>query len=135
MSDQNTKRHKHADAIVAWANGETIEYRECPNSRWKPLVGVTPTAALAWYPHWEYRVRPKEVVAYSCVFNHQEPGKSFFTCKDKALEFYSTYLSICSVTGPAHLSPKSNNEVQDAIDTLCKYGYTVSLSLTNKDLK
>jgi hypothetical protein len=36
-------------------------------------------------------------------------------------------------TGPTHLSPKSNNEVQDAIGTLCKHGYTVSLSLTNKD--
>ena len=60
-------------------------------------------------PFWlnviEYRVKPREVVAYSCVLNYQEPGKVFFNCKEGARSYYtklSTAVTGCSqivVTG------------------------------------
>lgn len=47
-------RHKHADVIIAWANGEAIEYKNLPDGRWYEIK----------YPHWddetEYRIKPKE---------------------------------------------------------------------------
>ena len=49
--------HKHKDAIIAWANGEQIEYRN-PRIQmdWEPVEFP------AWGEHMEYRVKPKEEV-------------------------------------------------------------------------
>lgn len=47
-----TTRHKHADVIIAWANGAEIEYRNLPGATWMS-VG-TP----GWYENCEYRVKP-----------------------------------------------------------------------------
>jgi hypothetical protein len=50
-------RHKHAELIIAWAEGEQIEYEQRPGV-WTPV---------AKYPLWEedtaYRVRPKPVTS------------------------------------------------------------------------
>lgn len=47
-----TQRHKHADVIIAWANGAEIEYRDTPTSPW--AKAGTP----GWYEDYEYRVKP-----------------------------------------------------------------------------
>lgn len=51
--------HKHKDAIIAWANGEQIEYRN-------PLLSME--WQLVDFPAWgdkvEYRVKPKEVIRH-----------------------------------------------------------------------
>ena len=49
------KPHKHKDAIIAWANGEQIEYRN-------PLIPMDweLVAFPAWGENVEYRVKPKE---------------------------------------------------------------------------
>ena len=46
--------HKFKDVIIAWANGEEIEYRD-PNCSmdWAPIN--TPS----WFENIEYRVKPK----------------------------------------------------------------------------
>lgn len=48
--------HKHKDLIIAWANGEQIEYR---NHRFSKEWKVVPFPA--WSDNGEYRVKPKEV--------------------------------------------------------------------------
>lgn len=47
-----TQRHKHADVIIAWANGAEIEYRDTTTSPW--AKAGTP----GWYEDYEYRVKP-----------------------------------------------------------------------------
>ena len=44
-------RHKHADVIHAWAEGEEIEWRELGFDRWFPVrTGASP----AWSADYEY---------------------------------------------------------------------------------
>ena len=47
-------RHKHADVIIAWANGEEIE--TCGSfGKWTPA-----TTSPSWAEDIEYRIKPKE---------------------------------------------------------------------------
>jgi len=48
-------KHKHYDVIVAWANGEEIEYRLGPNGYWISIVDPS------WLHSTEYRIKPKKV--------------------------------------------------------------------------
>ena len=48
------KPHKHRDVIVAWANGEEIEYRRNPEE-WSDAKDPT------WLTGFEYRIKPKTV--------------------------------------------------------------------------
>lgn len=51
-------RHKHADIIHAWAEGEEIEYRAIPGEgEWCTL----PPSAMTWCDIAEYRIKPKIV--------------------------------------------------------------------------
>lgn len=50
-------RHKHADVIHAWAEGEEIEQRNLDSDRWFPVKAEHPI----WYAHTEYRIKPKIV--------------------------------------------------------------------------
>ena len=80
-------RHKHADLIIAWANGEVVQYRRDHTRPWEDLdVDSQPFC----FDVFDYRVKPREVVEYSCVLNYQEPGKSFFNCKEDAKRQYET---------------------------------------------
>lgn len=51
--------HKHKDVIIAWANGEQIEYRN-------PLISMEwePVDFPAWGDKVEYRVKPKEEIRH-----------------------------------------------------------------------
>ena len=66
------KRHKHADVIIAWANGEAIEYKNLPDGKWYEIK----------YPEWgddtEYRIKPKRVKKKGWV-NINEDGVCFGT--------------------------------------------------------
>ena len=45
---------KHKDVIIAWANGEEIEYRDPDSSmQWHPIT------VPSWFPDTEYRVKPE----------------------------------------------------------------------------
>ena len=46
--------HKHKDVIIAWANGEEIEFRDPDSSiEWKPIK------VPSWFPDTDYRVKPE----------------------------------------------------------------------------
>ena len=49
------QRHKHADVIIAWANGAEIEYRARPDRPWMPM---TNTSSWYGYDGVEYRIKP-----------------------------------------------------------------------------
>jgi len=50
-----SKRHKHADVIHAWAEGEEIEYRSAGGA-W-----VSDNRHITFYEDFEYRIKPKTV--------------------------------------------------------------------------
>jgi hypothetical protein len=52
----NPKRHQHAEFIIAWANGETIEFKPPHSNEWKELQTSTPE----WLLNYEYRIKDKE---------------------------------------------------------------------------
>lgn len=48
-------KHKHYDVIVAWAEGEEVEYKNQLNE-WVDLE-----SRPLWYEYLEYRIKPKRV--------------------------------------------------------------------------
>jgi hypothetical protein len=62
-----TQRHKHADLIIAWANGAKIQVKVHNGlNGWKDCNVLGPE----WHEHNEYRVKPEpkpDVVKYSYV--------------------------------------------------------------------
>ena len=54
------KPHKHRDVIIAWANGEEIEWRQEGIVLWQPTNNV-PWALLEDTKGYEYRIKPKIV--------------------------------------------------------------------------
>ena len=50
-----SERHKHADAIIAWAEGAKIEYRD-PTRHHSGLW--VECQHPGWYENFEYRVKP-----------------------------------------------------------------------------
>jgi len=48
-------RHKHAEVIIAWANGEEIEVMFTPSEGW------VDTSKPKWHEQFEYRIKPKRV--------------------------------------------------------------------------
>lgn len=53
-------RHKHADVIHAWAEGEAIEWYDPLNEKWYP-VPAPGSDLLCWEERHEYRIKPKIV--------------------------------------------------------------------------
>lgn len=51
-------KHKHYNEIVAWANGETIEFRAEGEKEWEPL-GIVSSVFPGFLASYEYRVKPK----------------------------------------------------------------------------
>lgn len=49
-------KHKHAEVIKAWADGEEIEYKESTCSGWKPC------SVPGFFDSYFYRVKPKNIV-------------------------------------------------------------------------
>ena len=67
-------RHKHADVIIAWAEGKAIQClcEELPY--WRDVTDSSP----AWFEEIEYRVKPQEVVDYTAVDTNNVPDGAFF---------------------------------------------------------
>ena len=49
--------HKHRDVIIAWANGEEIEFKTTDECLWRPVDWANPV----WFEGYEYRIKPKTV--------------------------------------------------------------------------
>ena len=65
-------RHKHADAIIAWANGEEIEYELAPGN-WIPVV------CPSWNLSINFRIKPKRVKKEGWVNVYQDSGGRYVT--------------------------------------------------------
>jgi len=59
-------RHKHADVIIAWANGAEVEYWNESLREW--LVHDWPR----WYEHLIYRIKAKRVKKEGWIGVHNE---------------------------------------------------------------
>lgn len=59
-------RHKHADAIIAWADGKVVQFRENSSKDWQDIF---PSQYPGWYLDYEYRPKPEEVVTYTDTWN------------------------------------------------------------------
>ncbi len=69
---ENTKKpHVHRDVIIAWANGETVQWRENDKGFW---VDAYEGATLSWYAINQYRIKPLPEPVYpkttSCCDNN-----------------------------------------------------------------
>ena len=73
--------HKFKDVIIAWANGEEIEFRnpDC-STEWKSIKNPS------WLADTEYRVKPKEEVLRFRVALLQDNDDYFTTTADDAEE-------------------------------------------------
>ena len=47
------QRHKHADVIIAWAEGKDVQVWDYTTNKWGDIPG-TP----AWCEEWKYRIKP-----------------------------------------------------------------------------
>lgn len=79
---QNTKRHKHADLIHAWAEGAEIQYKK-PDGSWDDVFKNHPT----WNDKEIYRIKPKTKTVRFRNFMHTI-GSVMATDKDISNEFY-----------------------------------------------
>ena len=69
--------HKFKDVIVAWANGEEIEFRDpIFSTEWKPIKNPS------WLVDTEYRVKPKEEIHSFRVALMQDTNAYFTTTAD-----------------------------------------------------
>ena len=64
------QRYKHADVIIAWAEGAKVECRDTPTSPW------TRTRTPSWQEDYEYRVK--------------HPAKKYRVALFKDLDYYYT---------------------------------------------
>ena len=74
--------HKHKDVIIAWANGEQIEFRDLDYSmEWQPIKNPS------WLADTEYRVKPKEEIhSFRVALMHDTNVYFTTTADDKEQE-------------------------------------------------
>lgn len=63
-----TQRHKHADLIIAWANGAKIQCKKSGSETWDDEKNPT------WVDHFEYRIKPEpqpDVVQYCVIYTYR----------------------------------------------------------------
>ena len=71
------QRHKHADVIIAWANGAEIEYRLGPDDSWSKATSPN------WHADCEYRVKPPARKYRVALFRFSSEATSRYTaCTD-----------------------------------------------------
>lgn len=83
-----TQKHKHYDAIIAFANGKKIESRIPGHAEWDEVPNPS------WYDNWEYRVKTEPVVDYTIVFMNNVAGSIYKPSKDEVIDVYGSHLTI-----------------------------------------
>ena len=48
------QRHKHADVIIAWAEGKDVQVWDFTQNEWGDVTTESPT----WCEGWKYRIKP-----------------------------------------------------------------------------
>ena len=80
------KPHKYADAIKAWADGKPIQYKPNKESTWinydpdySRRLGINQefySSDVPKFDKFEWRVKPKHIVAHICAFVRDDFIKS-----------------------------------------------------------
>lgn len=76
------QRHKHADLIIAWANGAEIEYFSKIFNEWGSCANPL------WFNEDAYRIKPKKVEKWKWVLQNDD-SELYISC-----EFYSIEESV-----------------------------------------
>ena len=78
------QRHKHADAIIAWAEGKDVQVWDFTQNEWGDVTTESPT----WCEGWKYRIKPPAKKYRVALFNNN--GKIYTSTADtpEDVEFY-----------------------------------------------
>lgn len=80
MCDTMTKRHPHADIIIAWAKGETVQVKG--NGGW--VDDLSPSFLVQC----EYRIKPKQVVTETRIsYHHRDHDRPFHRTHTEIIEY------------------------------------------------
>jgi len=113
-------RHKHADTIIAWANGENIEYRWSDFDSWKQ------TKYPEWFDSTQYRIQ-EEIYHSGQVFLNNEDQPYILTQTNPG-----KVCLVCLKTGNRLREPidvaRSRHVTQDELKQMFKERYEVRLS-------
>ena len=71
-----TQRHKHADVIIAWANGAEVECRGQPSRGW--ITATKPD----WNEEYEYRVKSPAKKYRVALFQNSNNGNYYTVVAD-----------------------------------------------------
>ena len=75
-------RHKHADEIIAWAYGATIQVKLGDNPiRWEDVARNNPS----WDEDCEYRAKPETLNYRVALFERDAGGYYITTCDDREI--------------------------------------------------
>ena len=64
------QRHKHADVIIAWAEGNDVQVWDKLLSAWGDVATKSPT----WREDWEYRIKPPAKKYRVALFKYHNTG-------------------------------------------------------------
>ena len=68
-----TQRHKHADVIIAWAEGKDVQVKAPLVGEWCALSITTPH----FYEDWEYRIKPATKKYRVALFRSSNDGEVY----------------------------------------------------------
>lgn len=71
-----TQRHKHADVIIAWAEGAEVECRGQPSRGWSAVINPV------WSEDYEYRVKPPTRWYRVALFQNSNNGNYYTVVAD-----------------------------------------------------
>ena len=79
------QRHKHADVIIAWAEGKDVQVWDKNNERWCDMVLADPDFMAD-----KYRIKPPASAYRVALFNNTNSGNIHTSTADtpEAAEFY-----------------------------------------------
>jgi len=90
-TSNRNNRHPHADIIIAWANGETIECKYHG-----PWQAVDPNVAPTFAPSDAYRIKPKVVMIRHYTFKNGNTAMSIAAKNYSDIEdIYASQLEEC----------------------------------------
>ena len=79
------QRHKHADVIIAWANGAEIEFKVKATGDWRK------TDTPSWQEDYEYRVKqPAKKYRLALFLSYGDDGETYAAVANtqKSVDFY-----------------------------------------------
>ena len=70
------QRHKHADVIIAWAEGKDVQVWDFTQNEWGDVTTESPT----WCKCWKYRIKPPAKKCRVALFISHSGGSIVAAC-------------------------------------------------------